>query len=111
MFLQWCVFTNVIFSAVRSFWDLDDLLTEYIHYRFEMLNGGGRQGAVNTIYGLRMLLPRLKGQLLTAERCVAHWKRLRPPESYPPLTWGLAVVIAVQMARRGYYRYGVGVLL
>src|SRR4051812_38499746 len=76
MFLQWCVFTNVIFSAVRSFWDLDDLLTEYIHYRFEMLNGGGRQGAVNTIYGLRMLLPRLKGQLLTAERCVAHWKRL-----------------------------------
>ncbi len=56
-------------------------------------------------------MPRAKGKLLVAARVANRWSKLRPPESYPPLTWELAVAIAVQMVRDGHYRYAVGTLL
>jgi len=110
-FLEWCRLTNVLFSTITTTEQLDDLVTDYLHYRYELMDGGGRQGGENLLNGLHMLLPRIKGHLLTARRVLLNWKRTVPPESYLPLTWELAVAIAVQMSARGYYRYAVGVLL
>ena len=110
-FLEWCELTNISFPSIKTPDDLDDTVTDYLHYRYELMDGGGRQGGENLVNGLIMLAPRLKGRLLTARRVLNNWKRVIPPESYPPLTWELAVVIAVQMCRHGYYRYAVGVLL
>ena len=110
-FLQWCNHTNLSDASVTTPAQLDDTLTDYFHHIFVENDGRGKQKAANTIYGIRMLMPRLKYELLTAEFALRQWKKLRPPESYPPFSWELAVVIAVQMVRRGYVRYGVGVLL
>jgi len=111
VFVEWCTRTHLPFEQIQTAEQLDDLLTDYIHDIYELRAGGGRQKAVNTIYGLRMLLPRLKYQLLTSQRAVDQWKRLVPPESYPPLTWELTAVMAFQMARHGCYRFAVAMLL
>jgi len=110
-FIDWCRATNVAFSTIITADHLDDLITDYLHYRYELMDGGGRQGGENLVNGIHMLLPRLKGKLLTARRVLLNWKRVVPPDSYLPLTWELAVAIAVQMSHRGYYRYAVGLLL
>jgi integrase len=111
LFLEWCALTNIQFSSITTTDMLDDIITDYLHHRYELLDGAGRQGGENLVNGLIMLMPRLKGRLLTARRALAMWKKIVPPESYPPLTRDLAVVVAVQMSRHGYYRYAVGVLL
>jgi integrase len=110
-FLQWCKDTNLSDDYVQTPSQLDDVLTDYFHHIFEVKDGGGKQSAANTVYGLRMLMPRLKYELLTAEFALKQWRRLRPPESYPPLSWELTTAIAMQMVRRGYARYAVAVLL
>lgn len=90
---------------------LDAVLTEYFHDLYITNLGRGKQRARDTLYGLEMLLPRTKGQLRTAARCANRWAKSKPPQSYPPLTWELAVVIGVQMVRDGAYRMGVATVL
>ncbi len=107
-FLEWCCDGGCL---ARSFRELDDCLTDYFHHLFERANGGGRQLATDTYFGVLMLLPRADGQLQTSVRVLERWRKLKPPVSYPPLTWVLTVAIAVQMARAGLYRFGVATLL
>ena len=64
-----------------------------------------------TFYGIVMLRPRLKRELPSAAAALAGWKRLRPGESWPPITWELAVLVATCMARWSYGRHAVGCLL
>ena len=89
--------------------ELDDLLLDYIHQLYE--DGRGRTVASTTIFGILLRMPQLKYQLHQSHQAIRAWNRLVPASSYPPLSWELAVVIAVQMARAGYHRYGIGVLL
>jgi integrase len=89
--------------------ELDELLLDYIHHLYE--DGRGRTVASTTIYGILLRMPQLKYQLHASHQAIRAWNRLTPDKSYPPLTWELAVVIAVQMARAGYHRYGIGVLI
>ena len=56
-------------------------------------------------------IPKAKNKLLTAEMSLQGWMKLQPAKSYPPLTWDLVAVIAVQMVRAGYLRCAIGVLL
>ena len=107
-FLEWCARGG---RFAHSFEMLDDLLTDYFHHLYERADGGGKQFAVETYYGIVMLLPRADGQLHTALRVLERWRKLRPSVSYPPLTWELTVAIAVQMARAGLYRFAVATLL
>ena len=89
--------------------ELDDLLLDFFHQLFE--DGRGRSVAVTTIHGILLRMPSLKYQLHGSHQAIRAWNRIAPGTSYPPLTWELAVVIAVQMARAGFLRYGIGVLL
>ena len=57
------------------------------------------------------LYPELKYQLPRAAQAQRGWAKLFPGQSYPPLTWELAVTIAVQLARNGNTRHGIGVVL
>lgn len=89
--------------------ELDDLLLDYIHELYE--DGRGKTVASTTIYGILLRMPQLKYQLHSSHQAIRAWNRLTPDKSYPPLTWELAVVIAVQMARAGYHMYGIGLLI
>lgn len=91
--------------------ELDDTLADYFHDMYDNKHGKGKQKARDTLYGIEMYLPRLKGKLLVSARIVARWGKMQPAESYPPLTWDLAVLIGVQLARTGRRRFGVGTLL
>lgn len=91
--------------------ELDELVTDYIHYLYD--HSGSRQHAVNTVQGIKLYIPRMKHQFVTAERALAGWTKKQSPVPYPPLTWELTTTIAVQMIRNGrrYYRYALATLL
>lgn len=88
---------------------LDELMTDYFHYLYE--HNGSKSQATNTLFGLIMLMPTVRDHLPTTRLALRGWNRRHPPVSYPPLTWELAVAIAVQMARHGALAQAVATVL
>lgn len=105
-FLDWVVSDG---ARAPSFGALDDLLSEFFHFLF--LSGGSKGLARNAFYGVCVALPRAKSRLPASRLALRGWERLRPAVAHPPLTWELTAVIAVQLARHGTWRMGVGALL
>jgi len=111
LFIKWCDDNLIRNESCSTPELLDELLTDYFHDYYQLNNGKGKQNAANTIAGICMLMPRMKGKLLTASAAVNGWRALRPPESYPPITWELSCAVAVQMQRHGHTRWAVATLL
>jgi Phage integrase family len=107
-FLQWCDDNNYDATTMEQ---LDDLLTDYFHDLYEQNDGTGKGLAACTFYGLCKYLPRCSDKLPSSHMSLKGWMKLQPGESYPPLTYDLAVLIACHMTMNGHFRYGVGVLL
>jgi integrase len=108
LFVTWCDEHN--FSP-KTFSQLDDLLTDYLHELYEINDGKLKSLASETLYGIVSKLPRSQGKLLTAQSCIKNSMKLRPSQSYPPLTWELTVLIAIQMVRNKALRAAIGTLL
>lgn len=108
LFVAWCGEQRLL---PRTFAELDECLTEYFHALFDRGDGRGKQLAASTLAGVTLALPRAKNRLCVAAVAVKRWSKLCPAISYPPLTWELAVLVAVQMVRAGHYRFAVGTLL
>jgi len=106
LFLKWC-FDNDEDATSND--DLDDLLVAYFHHLHDQ--GSGPSAASMTLNGVSCLCPRTKGHLPTAWRALKGWQKHTPGKSYPPITWELAVLIAVQMTRHGKRREAIGLLL
>ena len=107
-FYAWCKATQEYPSSVE---DLDECLADYFHVMYEEKEGKGKQTARDTLYGIEMYLPRVKGQLPIAGRVVNRWAKLHVGESYPPLTWDLAALVAVHIAKSGNFRRAVATVL
>lgn len=109
-FLQWsddrCLKTDD-----DDYEKLDEHVADYIQFHYDFHDGRGRQHCVNVVYGIIMILPRADDKLIVSKRMINRWKKEVPSESYPPLTWDLAVTIAVQMVRSGHYRFAVATVL
>ena len=105
-FVDWCLARNYDFEDEFS---LDELLTDYFHWRYD--TGQSRSGAAATLHGVLALFPHYKSHLRLSALALRGWSRICPPVSYPPLTWDLTCVVAVQLTRSGDWRLGVGVLL
>ena len=95
-------------SAVTA-GELDALLVEYFHELF--LSDAGRSPASNALNGLVWLRPDLRYQLPLAAAAVRGWEKLVVKRSYPPLTWELALALAVRLVTGGDRAGGVAVLL
>jgi integrase len=80
--------------------DFDDLLNDYIHHLY--MSEAGKSKAHDTVYGILMLSPELKGRLPISMLALRGWNKLHPVLSYPPLTWELTVVIALKIAVRSW---------
>ena len=91
--------------------ELDAALTEYFHDLYTEKAGACRSRAEATVSGLVALMPAVKPYLLESRLALRGWRRLVPPVAYPPMTWDLAVCVAVRMAATGHWSSGVGVLL
>lgn len=109
-FITWCD-EHEYSDSIHTMHQLDDIMTEYFHYLYEANDGKGKSLASDTLYGLIKFMPQCDQQLPTAKMSLVGWTKLQPAESYPPLTWDLTVLIAVQMVRQGQVRYGVATLL
>jgi len=107
-FLEWCATTK---QDARNYDEFDELLADYLQNMYEEKRGKGKQLAKETLYGIYMYMPRATDKLYVSDRIVNRWCKGQPPVSYPPLTWELAVIIAVQMVRNGHDRYGVATLV
>ncbi len=80
--------------------DFDDLINDFIHHLY--MTEAGKSRAHDTVYGILMLLPELKGHLPVSMLALRGWNKLRPVLSYPPLTWDLTVLIALKISLRSY---------
>jgi integrase len=107
-FLQWCKDNQ---HSANNNEQLDDLLTQYFHELYELNDGMGKGFAADTLYGIMKYMPRTKNQLPTAEQSLRGWMKSHPAQSYPPITWDLAVVMACQMSRHGLLRHAIATLL
>ena len=109
-YLQWVVDNDDITTDLEGF---DDSLLDYI----QELHATGVKGATNkskairTIAGLQLFFPQLKNHLSRSRQAVRGWTKRTVGRSYPPLTWELAAVLAVYLAREGLHREAIGVLL
>jgi integrase len=107
-FMDWCSTTK---QDAQNYDEFDELLADYLQNMHEEKRGKGKQLAKETLYGVYMYMPRATDKLYVSNRIVNRWCKGQLPESYPPLTWELAVTIAVQMVRNGHYRYGIATLV
>ena len=108
-FLDWC---DAYELDPISYDELDDYLCDFIHELYHESDGKhDKQKAVNAVYGITVLLPRTKDHLVLSVRAVNRWGKTHPSVAYPPLTWDLAVTVAVQMVRAGHYEFAVATVL
>ena len=78
---------------------MDELLADYFQSIFDENEGKGKQKAKDTLYGVQLFLPHARGKMIVSSAIAARWSKSTPVVSYPPLTWELTVLIAVQMTR------------
>lgn len=87
--------------------ELDELVTEYIEEEYEA--GGSRQRCANLINGLAHYSPKLRFGLLLARRSLKGWRKLRPSQSWPPLTWDCCCAIIAVLLKAGRVHAAVAV--
>ena len=88
---------------------IDSLLSSYFDYSYSV--GGSYTYATYALNGLCFHSPSLRGQLVESKRRLKGWEKLKKSTSHPPITWELAVLMAVVLAKSGFYSEAVGILL
>ena len=74
-------------------------------------HGAGRGVGTTTLSALVALYPELRDRVPVSRRTLKGYLALRPSRQYPPLSWGLTVVIAMWMSYHYGCRYGIATLL
>ena len=100
-FLQWCYDND---EDAETEEELDDVLLEYVWNLYEQ--GAGKTAARHVLYGIVMYLPQLKYSLFKTRRALKGWDKRSPSESYPPMTWELAQLVAIHLRHSGNFRDG-----
>lgn len=97
-------------GTYSSYFHIDSYLSLYLNLLYE--SGTSTMGqANNTVFGLMHVVPALRLQLPTARRCLKGWKKSRPTLSWPPLSWELACMLAIQMSSVGWYDEALALLI
>lgn len=110
-FVSWAQQRGIVLDVAS---DVDSALAEYFNYKYVVGGGVGKGAASNCFNGILYFVPELQNQrvaLPAAAQALRGWRKAKPVQSYPPITWEVAVSIAVQMARHGEVGMAVGVLL
>lgn len=105
-FLEWCRENKEDATSVA---ELDELMCDYIHDLY--FAGGSLHSASNALSALGIHLPESCGHMLSSSRALKGWRRLKPPKPWPPMTYPIAVSVAVSLSGAGFLREAIGVLL
>ena len=97
-------------KAYSHYTHIDLYLSLYLNMLFESrLTHLGH--ANNIVFGLMHVVPSLRTRLPTTRRCLKGWKKSQNTHSWPPLTWELACMLAIQMSSVGWYDEAVALLI
>jgi len=106
-FINWYKTTPGAYSSPNHF---DVYLSTYLNSLFES-GLTHLTHANNMVFGLMHIVPTLRQQLPIARRCLKGWKKSRATQSWPPMSWELACMLAVQLSSVGWMDEGVAVLI
>jgi integrase len=90
-----------------------DILSHFITYRFDQLEGRGLSSTIKAVYAVVGIRPHLRQHHLFAvpKRLLRGWSKLCPGKPWPPISWPAAVAIACVLHSQGHTRMGLAVLL
>lgn len=92
---DFCVYCERADLPVNQAAELDAALYRYFEFLYALGYAAAKGAAA--LHGLMVLLPEYKTQCPTARLALRGWLKLRPTVSHPPLTWPLAVAVAVRL--------------
>ena len=98
----------------EDFGAMDDLLFDQmlVDYLQQLYNNGCSQSeAKDTYSGVVHFLPHLRKQLPWTLRALKGWGTLEPSQSWPPITYGLVLTVAVALWERKDYAHATALLL
>lgn len=88
---------------------MDTLMSEYMEWLYQ--SDYALSSATCAFYGLLHFYPQFKHFLPESDMALRGWSKLHPGRSYPPLTWNLTCLIALQLAQSGDPTAAMAVLL
>lgn len=89
---------------------LDSMLAHFIQHSYD--NEQPFTYASHALHAVIFFRQELKHSgLYRARACIRGWEKKKQVVSHPPLTWELAIVIAVTLSNSGYHAPAVGMLL
>ena len=111
-FVRWYKSNGFVYRLADAS-SADSLFVDWFGELYEERNGRGRTSAQHALFGALAAIPSWRGNsnFPLSRMALSGWKRLRPPVSYPPLTWPLTCVIALRAAQLGYVNAAVGFLV
>jgi integrase len=105
-FSLWCESFGYVPSSV---YHLDYYLAKYLVYMW--YTGKGKAEGSCALYGLDMLIPGLRSQLVWSQRSLRGYSRLLPSQPYPPLPYTVTLVISSWLAYYHSLSMAIGVIL
>lgn len=95
--------------TVSNVADMDAGLVHYCTYKFNLAYAPA--AGTNAYSGIIRLYPQWKLLLPFTKMALKGWARLMPPKSRPPISWPLAVAVAIRAVAWGYPNVGIAVIL
>jgi hypothetical protein len=89
-------------DAYSSLSHIDSYLSVYLNLLFQSQTATFGH-ANNTVFGLMHIVPALRSSLPTTRRCLKGWRKSRVTLSWPPMSWELCCMLAIQMSSVGWY--------
>lgn len=116
-FKQWCNSKHVDIDAeaVKSGHHIDNILAVYLtelYLHYDGMGSSGKAKAQHTVFGLLHFQTHLqKSSIHKSLGMLEGWARLKPSVSTPPMSFQIAVAVAVTMAKSGYIEAAIATLL
>lgn len=108
LFLAWCHETGTNFCDASS---LQEVLLDWIHEVYFGNAPGGVATCIDAHYGLIHLFPTLRGRMPLVTTATNNFKRNKPSVSWPPMSWELAVAVAITVCMSTGFRPAVAILV
>jgi integrase len=108
VFLNWCLETGANFYDANS---MQEVLLDWIHEVYFGNTPGSAGSCIDAYSALVHLFPTIRGHLPLAVTALNNFKRSRPSVSWPPMSWDLAVSVAVTVCLAAGIRPAVAILV
>ena len=96
---------------VSSMETLDNLLQEYMEEVYILNSGRGKSLVANALNGVKLFIPKARGSLPASEKAYKGFDRLSPSKAYPPMSRGLAYLVAYWLLENGFREEGIMVIV